>query len=273
MPIIKSKIFSRSRKAGGFLIGLLFFLSFFLVFINKTDQIIASKIKTTGIDVISPIAYLFSYPIKKTTELINNTANLRNLHIENVRLQEEVKRLKQWQTLSFRLIDENKAYKKLLNVSDDSLQLQQTLRVLTQTPSLFINTIQLSAGSNKEIINNSSVINERGLVGRIIDVGKFSSRVLLITDINSSVPVVTLNQDIQAIVKGQPNSKLLKLKFIKENKRPIVGQILVTSGNAGIFPRNIAVGKIFKVEKNDIYAKPFVNFKKLNFVNVVTEKK
>ena len=65
----------------------------------------------------------------------------------------------------------------------------------------------------------------------------------------------------------------MKLKFIKENKKPRIGQILVTSGNAGIFPRNIAVGKVFKIEKNEVYVKPFVNFNKLNFVNVVTEKK
>ena len=190
-----------------------------------------------------------------------------------MRLKEEIVRLKQWQTLSIRLIDENKAYKKLLNVSDENLQLQQTLRVLSETPNLFINAIQLNAGENKNIINNSTVINERGLVGRIIDVGKLSSRALLITDINSSIPVMDIDQNIYAIIKGQSNNYLLKLKFIKENQKPKVGQILVTSGNAGVFPRNIAVGKIFKIEKNEVFAKPFVNFKKLNFVNVVTEKK
>ena len=95
---------------------------------------------------------------------------------------------------------------------------------------------------------------------------------MLITDINSSVPVKTLSQDIQAIVSGQSNSLLLKLKFIKENQVPRIGEILVTSGNADMFPPNIAVGKVYKIENNVVYVKPFVDFNKLEFVNVVTKK-
>ena len=133
--------------------------------------------------------------------------------------------------------------------------------------------IQINGGKNKNIKNNSTVINERGLVGRIINVGSFSSRTLLINDINSSIPVTNLNQDIDAIIKGQSDSNLLKLKFIRENLNPKVGQILVTSGNAGIFPKNIAVGKVYKIEKGEVFVKPFVNFNKLDFVSVVTEKK
>ena len=133
--------------------------------------------------------------------------------------------------------------------------------------------IQINGGKNKNIKNNSTVINERGLVGRIINVGSFSSRTLLINDINSSIPVTNLNQDIDAIIKGQSDSNLLKLKFIRENLNPKVGQILVTSGNAGIFPKNIGVGKVYKIEKGEVFVKPFVNFNKLDFVSVVTEKK
>ena len=89
---------------------------------------------------------------------------------------------------------------------------------------------------------------------------------------NSSIPVKTLNQDINAIISGQSDSILLKLKFIKENKMPKIGEIIVTSGNADIFPPNIAVGKIYKIEDNIYYVKPFVNFKELEFVNVITKK-
>ena len=78
MAIIKSKIFTRSKKTSSFLIVTVFFLSFFLVFLNKTDQIIASKIKTISIDIISPISYIISYPVKKTSELVNSTIGLKN---------------------------------------------------------------------------------------------------------------------------------------------------------------------------------------------------
>tara|TARA_Y100000590_G_scaffold36365_3_gene39410 strand:+ start:2374 stop:3198 length:825 start_codon:yes stop_codon:yes gene_type:complete len=273
MAILKSRIFAKSKKTSNFFIVLLFFISFFLVFINKTDLIIASKIKNISVEIFSPISYVFSYPVKKTTEIVYITNNLKNLYKENQILEEEIRRLKQWQTLSLRLINENKAYKKLLDVNDESLELHITVKVLTKNPGLFTNMIQINGGKNKNIKNNSTVINERGLVGRIINVGSFSSRTLLINDINSSIPITNLNQDIDAIIKGQSDSNLLKLKFIRENLKPKVGQILITSGNAGIFPKNIAVGKVYKIEKGEVFVKPFVNFDKLDFVSVVTEKK
>ena len=273
MAILKSRIFAKSKKTSNFFIVLLFSISFFLVFVNKTDLIIAAKIKNISVEIFSPISYVVSYPLQKTTEIVYITNNLKNLHKENQILEEEIRRLKQWQILSLRLINENKAYKKLLDVNDESLELHQTVKVLTKSPGLFTNMIQINGGKNKNIKNNSTVINERGLVGRIINVGSFSSRTLLINDINSSIPVTNLNQDIDAIIKGQSDSNLLKLKFIRENLNPKVGQILVTSGNAGIFPKNIAVGKVYKIEKGEVFVKPFVNFNKLDFVSVVTEKK
>ena len=273
MAILKSRIFAKSKKTSNFFIVLLFSISFFLVFVNKTDLIIAAKIKNISVEIFSPISYVVSYPLKKATEIVYITNNLKNLYKENQILEEEIRRLKQWQILSLRLINENKAYKKLLDVNDESLELHQTVKVLTKSPGLFTNMIQINGGKNKNIKNNSTVINERGLVGRIINVGSFSSRTLLINDINSSIPVTNLNQDIDAIIKGQSDSNLLKLKFIRENLNPKVGQILVTSGNAGIFPKNIAVGKVYKIEKGEVFVKPFVNFNKLDFVSVVTEKK
>jgi len=272
MPIIKNKIFTKSKKTTNFLIILLFLTSFFLVFVNKADLYIGSKIKTTSIEIISPLSYFVSYPLLKTSEAFENLKELRAMSVENDILKEEIKRLKQWHILSLKLINENNAYKQLLNVTDENFTLQRTGRVISKSPNFFANTVQLNLGEGTDIKINSTVINERGLVGRIVDVGKLSSRVLLITDINSSIPVKTLNQDIQAIVSGQSNSFLLKLKFIKENQIPKIGEILITSGNAGMFPPNIAVGKIYKIENKTVYAKSFVNFNNLEFVNVVTNK-
>ena len=273
MAIIKNKIFAKSKRTGNFIIVFLFILSFFLVFINKLDLVISSKIKNTGMDIFAPFSYVISYPFIKTSQLVGKVDNLKNLSLENDRLNEEIKRLKKWQILSLRLINENKAYKNLLNVSDNNFSLIHTARVINKNPSFFIDTIQINIGYDKKVSINSTVINERGLIGKIIDTGKLSSKVLLITDLNSSVPVKALTRDIQAIVSGQSNSHLLKLKFVKENEIPKIGEILVTSGNANMFPADIAVGKIYKIENKTIYAKPFVNFKKIEFVNVITNKK
>ena len=120
---IKEKIFSKSRKLDSFLVPIIFLIVFILVFLNKTDSIISEKLKSTSSDIMSPISYVVSLPINISSKLLNKIDNYRLVSKENIKLKEEIKRLKQWQVLSFRLIDENEAYKKLLNVEDESIQL------------------------------------------------------------------------------------------------------------------------------------------------------
>ena len=268
----KNKIFYKSKKLNFFLIPLIFATTFFLVFVDKIDSIIADKIKSTGNDVLIPISMFVSYPVKTLTNGFNKIYEIKNIYDENLRLKKEIKTLKQWQTLSIRLIDENKAYKKLLNVDDDNLMLQHTVKVLNKSPNLFINSININAGKNKKITKNSTIINERGLIGRIIEVGNYTSKAILINDINSNVPVKVFNKEIYAIITGHSSNKYLKLKFIKENAKLIEGQMLVTSGNAGIYPSNIGVGKIFRIKDDQVYIKPFVNFNKLDFVQIVNKR-
>ena len=149
MAIIKNKIFVKSKRTSNFIIIFLFTLSFFLVFANKLDLVISSKIKNTSMDIFAPFSYALSYPFIKTSELINKIDNLKDLSLENDKLNEEIKRLKKWQVLSMRLINENKAYKSLLNVSDNNFSLIHTARVIHKNPSFFIDTIQLNIGYEK----------------------------------------------------------------------------------------------------------------------------
>ena len=269
----KNKLFSKTTNLTNIFIPLLFIFTFLLVFVNKTDSIIISKIKSLGDDFITPISLTISYPMKKTSDIINNINNFKYLLEENQNLKEENNRLQKWKTLSIVLLDENEAYKKLLSVDNSKLELKHTVRVLTKSPNVFANSVKLNAGENKEIEANSSIINHRGLVGRIIHVGKFTSTALLINDLNSNIPVKVLNHDINAIVSGHSNNQLMQIKFVKENMNLRAGHILVTSGSAGIFPRNIMVGKVYKIIDEKIYVKPFVDFKNLEFVQVVTQKK
>ena len=83
MAILKSRIFAKSKKTSNFFIVLLFSISFFLVFVNKTDLIIAAKIKNISVEIFSPISHLVSYPLKKATEIVYITNNLKNLYKEN----------------------------------------------------------------------------------------------------------------------------------------------------------------------------------------------
>ena len=262
----KSRLFVKSKNLT---IPLLFILTFLLVFFNKADYFVIQKLKTSGLDFIVPTAKIISYPINFTKKTISNVNNLRLIERENIRLKEEIIRLKKWQKLAIKNINENEAYKKLLNSTSNDLNIIKTASVIQYSPEFYMKSIIINAGFDHQINNNVAVINERGLVGKTILVTNKNSKVLLITDQNSSVPVKSYNRDFYAVIKGSVDGKFLISSFVKDNSRPLIGDILVTSGSAGIFPENILVGKVVGVLNDQIIALPFVDTKNIEFVQII----
>ena len=122
------------------------------------------------------------------------------------------------------------------------------------------------------MLEDFAVINERGLVGKVLSSSENNSRILLINDQNSSVPVTSTSKKFNAIIKGTADGKYLTSAFVKDEKKPKIGDVLFTSGNAGIFPRDILVGKVIKVSEDSFFALPYVDFNNLEFVQVINIK-
>ena len=117
-----------------------------------------------------------------------------------------------------------------------------------------------------------SAINERGLVGKVIQTSKNNSRILLLTDPNMSISVKTISDGVFSLLSGADNDKYLVSSFVKGDNMPKIGDIVVTSGTAQIFPVDLLVGKIEKIEKDRFYVLPFVDFKNIDYVQIVTSK-
>ena len=130
----------------------------------------------------------------------------------------------------------------------------------------------INAGLNSNIKKDLAVINEKGLVGKVILTSKNNSKILLINDQSSSVPVKTLSDKSFSILSGTSDGRYLISSFIKDTKMPKVGDLLVTSGNAKIFPRDILVAKVVKVNLDHYLAIPYVDFKNLSYIQVINSK-
>ena len=260
---------TRKKKFGNYYISSLFIVTFLLIFLNKADYIIASKIKSVSIDVISPLSRVISIPITYTAQVIRNIDNLRFLHNQNLKLKEEIIRLKKWQTLAIKTNRENKAYKKLLKSTSNETKVIKTAYILSQSPGIYSKDIIINAGMFHGVSNNLAVINERGLLGKVVLSSKKNSKVLLITDQNSAVPVKSLTEDFYAIVKGSSKGNYLQSSFIKNEKKPKVGEILYTSGNTDLFPADLLVGRVIKVYEDSFLAIPYVDFEDIEFVQIV----
>ena len=265
----KLRFLTKTRNFSNLFLSILFILTFLLVLFNKTDYVIVNKVKSFSIDIITPTVAFINFPIKVTTKAVKTITEIRFLKQENLKLKEEIIRLKKWQTLAFKNQRENQAYKKLLDSTVVEINVIKTAAVISQSSKIYAKTILINAGLNHGASVDMSVINERGLVGKIISLTNNNSRVILINDQNSSVPVKTISNKFFAIIKGTADGKYLTSSFIKNDKIPKVGELLITSGNTNTFPQDILVGKVIKVSEDNFIALPYVDFENIEFVQVV----
>ena len=143
-------------------------LSFFLVLFSKTDYFLINGIKNISTGIINPIAKIVSAPIGAISNIAYEYDQFKNLKFENKILQEEIIRLKKWQTLAVQNSRENKVLKKLLNATNNNLTLIKTASLVNRNDTLFSKLININAGLEDSIKENMSAINQRGLVGKVI---------------------------------------------------------------------------------------------------------
>ena len=268
----RNNIIIRKKTYGSFILSLLFLLTFILILFNKTDYVLANKIKNIGVDILSPVTSFISSPVTIFTNIGIRISNFQNLESENSKLKEEIIRLKKWQTLAIKNSRENRVFKRLLNSTSHEVAIIKTASVINQSPGIYTNLVTLNAGLNFNVKKDLAVINEKGLVGKTIFASGKNSKVLLINDITSSIPVKTLSDGSYSILTGTSKGKYLISLFTKDNDLPKKGDLLVTSGNAKIFPRDILVAKVIKVNQDHYIALPYVDFNNLNYVQVVKSK-
>jgi len=271
-PKFQIKVFQLSSFFKNFIIFSVVTLSFLLVFFSKTDYFVINAIKNLSSSVVVPVTRFISAPINVFSNFVDEFNQFRSLKFENKILQEEIIRLKKWQTLAIQNSRENKVLKKLLNATDNNLTLIKTASLVNRNDTIYSKFINLNAGYEDKIMKNMSAINERGLVGKVIDTTDKNSRIILLTDPNLSISVKSMSDGIFSILSGNGDGKYLVSSFVKENKMPRLGDIVVTSGTAQIFPVDLLVGKVAKVEKNRFFVLPFVDFENIDYLQIVTSK-
>ena len=135
--------------------------------------------------------------------------------------------------------------------------------------SMYLNSFIINVGSNKGIKNGMAVLHNENFIGRIVDVNFFSSRVLLISDLNSKIPVITEPSAYHAILSGHGENQPT-LEYLPDNYNIVDGEKVYTSGKEGIFSPGIPIGEV-KIEDGTIKVVLFSNLDQITFVNVKIE--
>ena len=242
--------------------------TFALMMLGKADVVVLERIRSVAADAVTPILDALSRPAATLSELAERAHEIAAVDEENARLRAENERLLNWQHVARELAAENTQLKALLNMAAPPAQTFMTARVVADAGGAFVRSVLINAGVRDGIKKGEVAITGDGLVGRVITVGERSSRVLLLTDLNSRIPVELENTREQAVLAGD-NTDLPQLVHLAERVPVTVGDRVVTSGRAGAFPPGLPVGVVTSVNEADIRVQPYIAWSRLEFVRVV----
>ncbi len=185
------------------------------------------------------------------------------LVIENVRLREaEIENVTLRQQLGFK--EANPDYQLV------------SAQVIGRDPSNLLQYITIDRGNGDGIAIGMPIVTPQGLVGRVVETYPRSSRVLLITDTSSSVNALIQNSRATGVVQGKPGGGVV-MRYIQQGEEVRVGDLVLTSGLGGNFPRRLVIGQVTAVRQKDIElfqeaeVEPTVEFGHLEMVMIITD--
>ena len=217
-------------------------------------------------DVIYRGSVVVSLPSKGFKNVFSAVENHLNLFNENVKLKEENVLLKEQIYDPGFLIFENKQLRQLLDEQVASSANLVSARVMLDKQSPYLNSFIINIGSNKEIKNGMAVLDGKNFIGRIVDVNFFSSRVLLVTDLNSKISVLIEPLGYHAILSGHGTNEPI-LEYLPKKHKVQSGNKIYTSGKEGIFSPGIPIGKVRMVDEK-IFVSLFSDISQITFVNI-----
>ena len=226
--------------------GIAFFcilIALLLLFVLPRSDERISALRQLVFDFIAPIIEVVGIPFAaigeadgyfQTVDILQNQRD--SLRRENTELRLRINELTQSEVLM-------RKYRDLLGLPEEPGVDLVTVRVIADLNSPFVHTLVANGGRDVGIEPGQAVLGLNGLIGRVISSGGSSSRILLLTDFNSHIPVVALSSNVQAILSGT-NEDTPRLQFLPRGAELKDGDLLVTSGRGGQMPLGLPVGVV-----------------------------
>lgn len=252
------------RFAFGFLVG----ASILLMVLDHLGNPMVEAVRVRVADGMVPVLAALARPVTAARSVVLETDRFVSVLQENARLREDNARLLRWQDTARRLATENEALRAIARVVPDPRASFITARVVATSGGAFVRTLLIGAGADEGIVKGQAVIAPEGLVGRITEVGGRTARVLLLTDLNSRIPVRLEASRDPAILAGD-NSERLRLQFLPEDATVRVDDRVVTSGEGGLIPPGVPAGIVAAWSDGIAIVRPLVDAQRLEFVTVL----
>ena len=245
-------------------------LSVAMLLVGRLEPRFLEDTRSALADMAAPFLDLAQWPVEAAKSGLQWGENITFVYRENARLRLENERLQEWQSAAEILSLENDRLRALLDFNEDiDATSITTARVIGQTGGRFFQSILINAGARDGIAKGHTVVDQNGVIGRVIRAGRHSARVLLLNDLNSRIPVKILPDGINAILAGD-NQRDPVIEFLPAGTKIKPGDWVVTTGHGGAFPPNMAVGRIETIDPaNNYRVKLAADLDRLDIVRIL----
>jgi rod shape-determining protein MreC len=239
-----------------------------LILVGKADVLVFDRLRVGLADGIAPLLEAVSRPADTVTGFFRSVADLAQLHRENVQLRDENARLLQWQEAARRLAAENAELRDLVNLVPQNAVSEVSAKVIADAGGAFARNVLVNAGQRDGVGRGQAAMTGEGLVGRVAEVGERTARILLLTDLNSHIPVVLENSHERAVLDGD-NSEQPRLLYLPPKTEVTVGERITTGGAGGIFPPGLPVGVVASITGDVVRVEPYAELARLQMIRIV----
>ena len=261
---IRSAFLKKSTKQNFSLLTLVF-LSIFIIFLTAFNFKFIQGLRSVINEIVFRSSFVVSLPENFIIDTYSKIVEYSSFYSDYIINQEELENLKSKEISNEIIVSENNELKELIEEYRFSSN-KILAKVIVDHDSPFLKTIIINKGSFDKIKIGTNIYDKNYLVGRVIDVNFKSSRVLLLSDLNSSVPISITPGDVQAIIIGTGDN-MAEIKYVKDN---LIGEIedqsiAYTSGTGSIYKSGIPVGRINNID-DKLYVYFYSDFQQLKYV-------
>lgn len=218
-------------------------LAIVLVLVGKAQSGLFDKARAHVTDWMAPGLEKIRAPVQGFDRWIGSIGEIFSVYDQNLKLKEENARLRQWRNVAIVLQGRVGRYQTLLHAVPDPKLNAVLARVIGRASRPFLQTMILDAGKSNHAAPGQAVVDARGMIGRIYLTGQRTSWVILLTDINSRIPVTIAPGSVQAIMTGD-NTAMPTLDMVSRLVTLHAGDQVVSSGDGGLLPAGLPIGTV-----------------------------
>lgn len=239
-----------------------------LLLLGRAETYVFDRARQVVTDMAAPLLEIASRPVSAARRVVERTDEYAYVFDENERLRAENMRLQAWKENALKLEAKVSRYEALLNVQVDPSINYVSGRVVSDNGGPFVDTVIVNVGRAQGAKSGDAVIDTDGVIGRIVSTGEEASRVLLLTDLNSRLPVVIEPGHYKAVLAGD-NTDWPRLDYLLATSSVSPGDRVVTSGDGGLIPPGLPIGLVIQTSDGYLRVQSFANRERLDYVRVL----